>query len=55
MKYYTQPQFEQLLEILIRYKMSCPDKNVYLSEKSLKEASEYFIKCGIFLSQNMDE
>ena len=48
MTQYTQEQFNQLIEILIQFKKCCPDKTVTLSEKSLKEATEYFMKTGIF-------
>ena len=48
MPHYTPQQFNQLLEILIQYKKCSPDKVVTLSEKSLKEATEYFMKNGIF-------
>ena len=41
-------EFNQFLEILIRYKLSCPDKEVTISFKSFKEASNYFIRMGIF-------
>ena len=56
MPQYTDQQFNQLLEILIQYKKCCPDKEVSLSEKSLKQATEYFMKIGIFekFSQNED-
>ncbi len=46
-RHYTQAQFNQILEILIRYKRSCPEKTVYLSETSLQEALAYFMKSGI--------
>ena len=48
MPHYTDQQFNQLLEILIQYKKCCPDRAVILSEKSLKEATEYFMKTGVF-------
>ena len=47
MPQYTDQQFNQLLEILIQYKKCCPDKEVSLSEKSLKQATEYFMKIGV--------
>ena len=50
MKQYTQNQFEQILEILIHYKKCCPDKEVSLTEKSLHEATEFFMKSGLFES-----
>jgi hypothetical protein len=48
MPHYTDQQFNQLLEMLIQYKKCCPDRVVTLSEKSLKKATEYFMKTGIF-------
>ena len=47
-RYYTQEQFNRILDILIRYKRSCPDKDVFLTETSLQEAIVYFVKTGIF-------
>ena len=41
-------QFNQFLEILIQYKKTCPDRVVTISDKSFKEATEYFIHTGIF-------
>ena len=39
-------QFEYVLNILIEFKKSNPNKDVYLNEKSFKLASEYFLKQG---------
>ena len=47
-RHYTQEQFNNILDILIRFKKSCPDREVSLSENSLKEALEYFMKTGLF-------
>ena len=52
--YYTDTQFNQFIEILIQYKKCCPNKEVSLSEKSLKQATEYFMKIGIF-DENFNE
>ena len=41
-RYYSQSDFEQVINILIMYKQENNDKTVYLSEKSLKEAVEWF-------------
>ena len=47
-RYYTQEQFNNILDILIRYKRSCPDREVSLTETSLQEALVYFMKTGLF-------
>ena len=47
-RHYTQEQFNNILDILIRYKRSCPDREVSLSETSLQEALIYFMKTGLF-------
>tara|TARA_B100000902_G_scaffold362641_1_gene381061 strand:+ start:1596 stop:1778 length:183 start_codon:yes stop_codon:yes gene_type:complete len=44
----TDNQFNQFLEILIQYKKTCPDKIVTISNQSFKEATEYFVKTGLF-------
>jgi hypothetical protein len=38
-----QKNFEQYIEILITYKKNNPNENVYISEKSLKKAIEWYI------------
>ena len=48
-------QFNQFLEILIQYKKICPDRVVTISDKSFKEATEYFIHTGIFDENFMDD
>ena len=45
---YSDKQFNYILEVLIYYKKCCPQKDVFLSEKSLKNAIDYFQKSGIF-------
>jgi len=45
----TQGQFEQVLTLLIYYKKCCPDKDVFLTVRSFKEANDYFQKQKIFL------
>ena len=47
-RHYNQEQFNNILEILIKYKRSCPDREVSLSEASLQEAILYFMKTGVF-------
>ena len=47
-RYYTQEQFNNILDILIRYKRSCPEREVSLTENSLQEALVYFMKTGLF-------
>ena len=54
-RHYTQEQFNNILDILIRFKKSCPDREVSLSENSLKEALEYFMKTGLFENINQGE
>ena len=53
-RHYTQEQFNNILDILIRYKRSCPDREVPLSESSLQEALLYFMKTGLFESDMLD-
>ena len=38
----VQERFEQLINVLIMFKQEHRDKNVYLSEKSIKEALKWF-------------
>ena len=38
----NQGQFDYLINILIQYKILNKDKEVYLNEKSIKEAIHYF-------------
>lgn len=47
-RHYTQEQFNNILDILIRYKRSCPEREVFLSEHSLQEALVYLMKVGMF-------
>ena len=49
-RYYTDQQFNHILEVLIQYKKCVPDKDVFLNETSIKEACDYFMKTGIFES-----
>ena len=53
-RHYTQEQFNNILDILIRYKRSCPDREVYLTEASLQEALVYLMKVGMFESDVLD-
>jgi hypothetical protein len=45
---YTDQQFAHILEVLILYKRTCPDKDVYLNEVSIKAAFDHFLKSGMF-------
>ena len=45
---YTDLQFSHILDVLIQYKKCAPEKDVYLTETSIKEAFAYFMKTGIF-------
>jgi len=45
---YTDQQFSHILDMLILYKRTCPDKPVYLKESSIKEACAHFLKSGMF-------
>ena len=47
-KRYTDEQFNHILDVLIQYKKCVPHKEVSLSEASLKDAVEYFMKTGVF-------
>ena len=49
-RYYTDQQFNHILEVLIQYKKCVPNKDVFLNETSIKEAVDYFMKTGIFES-----
>jgi len=42
----TDEQFEYVVNVLIEYKKMNRNKDVYLNEKSFREATEYFKKCG---------
>ena len=46
--YFTDQQFNHIIEVLIYFKKCCPEKEVFLSEKSFKVATVYFLKQGIF-------
>jgi hypothetical protein len=48
----TDVQFNHFLEVLIQYKKCNPEKDVYLSEKSIQEAIQFFIKTGLFEDLN---
>jgi hypothetical protein len=45
---YTDSQFAHILDVLILYKRTCPERDVYLKESSIQEAFAYFIKSGMF-------
>jgi hypothetical protein len=45
---YTDQQFSHILDVLILYKRTCPDKEVYLNEASIKAAFDHFMKSGMF-------
>ena len=49
-RYYTDQQFNHILEVLIQYKKCVPNKDVFLNETYIKEAIDYFMKTGIFES-----
>ena len=42
----SQEQFEHILNVLIVYKQSNKDKDVYLNEKSIKEAFHFMNNYG---------
>ena len=42
----SQEQFEHILNVLIVYKQSNKDKDVYLNEKSIKEAFHFMNNSG---------
>jgi len=52
----TDVQFNHFLEVLIHYKKCNPEKDVYLSEKSIQEAIQFFIQSGLFedFNQSID-
>lgn len=54
MTFYTDQQFNQILNILIYYKKCCPEKDVYLTEESFKQATGYFMSKGIFDSDKFN-
>ena len=43
---FTQEQFEHILDILILYKQTNPNKNVYLNEKCAKDAIHFMNTTG---------
>lgn len=45
---YTDQQFSHILDVLILYKRTCPDKDVYLNNASIKAAFDHFMKSGLF-------
>ena len=45
---YTDQQFSHILDVLILYKRTCPDKDVYLNDASIKAAFDHFMKSGLF-------
>ena len=42
----SQEQFEHIINLLIVYKQLNPNKDVYLSEKSVKDALSFMSKAG---------
>ena len=42
----SQEQFEHIINLLILYKQVNPKKDVYLSERSIKDAFEFMNKYG---------
>ena len=46
MNNFTQKQFEHIIDLLILYKQLNPTKNVYLSEKSIKDAIMFMDTTG---------
>ena len=42
----TDDQLEYVVNVLIEYKKMNRNKIVYLNEKSFREATEFFKKCG---------
>lgn len=46
--YYTDTQFNHILDVLILYKKCCPDIDVYLSEASIRSAVKHFQSTGMF-------
>lgn len=45
---YTDQQFSHILDVLILYKRTCPEKDVYLNDASIREAFDHFMKSGMF-------
>jgi len=41
-----QKQFEHIIDLLILYKQLNPNKDVYMSEKSVKDAINFMSKAG---------
>lgn len=39
---FIQERFEKVIDVLIMYKQQFPDKDVYLSDKSINEAVKWF-------------
>ena len=50
-----QLKFEQSIELLVLYKQQNPNKNVYLSEKSLSEAIKWYQNYIDTMSKNIKE
>jgi len=48
-----QKQFEHALDVLILYKQTCPKKNVYINDKSVKEAFAFMQTHGKDLADQM--
>ena len=46
--YYTDAQFNHILEVLILYKKCCPEREVSLSESSIRSAVKHFQSTGMF-------
>jgi hypothetical protein len=46
--YYTDAQFNHILEVLILYKKCCPEREVSLSEASIRSAVKHFQSTGMF-------
>ena len=42
----TQKQFEHIIDLLILYKQINPKKEVYLSERSIKDATIFMVNYG---------
>ena len=50
---FNQQQFEHALDVLILYKQTCPKKNVYINDKSVKEAFAFMQTHGKDLADQM--
>lgn len=50
-----QLKFEQSIELLVLYKQQNPNKNVYLSEKSLSESIKWYQNYIDTMSKNIKE